>query len=126
MKRFWIGMVLLAVLLVLGAWMGGRMTDATLPCADGLDRAAELAMAEDWPGAKQAMEQAWRAWAENRNFSASLSSHEPMEEIDALFEELEIYGAREETAAFSAGCVFLAEKLRDLGNSFRLSWQNLL
>ena len=102
------------------------MMDRTLPCAEGLDRAAALAMAEDWPGAREAARQASRSWQENRPFSASVTSHEPMDEIDALFEELEIYGARENGERFAAGCVFLAEKLRDLAYSNRLSWWNLL
>lgn len=126
MKRFWIGAALLVVLVILGWWTGNRMTDSTLPCAEILDRAAALAMAEDWPGARQAARQATSSWQENRPFSASVTNHEPMDEIDALFEELEIYGARESAERFAAGCVYLAEKLRDLAYSNRLSWWNLL
>ena len=37
-----------------------------------------------------------------------------------------IYGAREDAESFAAGCVFLAEKFRDLGYSQELSWWNLL
>jgi len=126
MKRFWFGAALLAVLLITAGWLGNRMVKNTLPCADELEQAAASAMAEDWHSAKTMTSRARARWEENRRISASLSDHEELDEIDALFEELEIYGAREETVGFAAGCAFLAEKFRDLGQSNRLSWWNLL
>lgn len=126
MKRFWIGAWLLGVLVLLGWWTGTRVMDTALPCAASLDRAAALAMAEDWHGAKQAAGQAGEWWEQKRNFSASVTDHSALDEVDALFEELRIYSAREDAESFAAGCVFLAEKLRDLGESQRLDWWNLL
>ena len=46
-------------------------------------------------------------------------------EYDALFRELEIYRAREETAGYCALCVHLSQLLKDLGNSGRFTWWNL-
>lgn len=126
MKRFWLGVSLLGVMVVLGCWTGGKIMDTALPCAGQLDQAAALAMAEDWPGAKQAAERAQGRWQENRHFSACVTDHRALDEIDAIFEELQIYGAREDAESFAAGCVFLAEKFRDLGYSQELSWWNLL
>ncbi len=126
MKRMWIGVGLLAVVLISGIWTGNRMIQTHLPCADDLENSAACAMAEDWAGAGKLAAQARNTWQKNRKVSASVTDHEPMDEIDAIFEELEVYRAREETAAYSAGCMYLAEQLRDLGNSFKLSWWNLL
>ncbi len=126
MKRMWIGIGLLAVVLIGGVWSGKRMMNTHLPCAEDLEHAAACAMAEDWGSAGALAEKARDTWQQNRKISASVTDHEPMDEIDAIFEELEVYRAREETAAYSAGCMYLAEQLRDLGNSFRLSWWNIL
>lgn len=126
MKRMWFGLGLLALILIVGIWSGHRMTRVQVPCAEDLERAAACAMAEDWSGAGALTERARDLWQDNWKVCAAVSSHQPMEEIDALFEELDIYRAREDTTAYSAGCVYLAERLRDLGNSFRLNWWNLL
>lgn len=126
MNRMWIGAALLVLVLGLGIWVGDRMTGSHLPCAEDLENAAAFAMAEDWQTAGALADRAKENWQKNRRLSAAVTDHEPMDEIDALFEELEIYRAREETSAYCAGCRYLAEHLRDLGNSFRVSWWNLL
>lgn len=126
MKRFWIGILLLALVLAAGLWSGSRMRRIHTPCAVDLERAAACAMAEDWATASALTEQARELWNRNWKFSAAIAHHEPMDEIDALFEELEIYRAREETAAYCASCLYLSARVRDLGNSFQLSWWNLL
>lgn len=126
MKRFWIGVGILGVILVIGIWAGNRMQRTHIPCAMDLENAAACAMAEDWQGAGSLGDRARESWQRSRKVSASIANHQIMDEIDALFEELEIYRAREETAAYCAGCIYLAERLRDLGNSFRLSWWNVL
>ena len=126
MKRFWIGIGLLAAVLVVGIWAGSRMQQVHTPCAEDLERAAACAMAEDWAAASALTNRAKQLWQNNRHTSAAIASHQPLDEIDALFEELEIYRAREETAAYCASCLYLSERVRDLGQSFRISWWNLL
>lgn len=126
MRRFWIGVGLLAVLLAAGMWTGSRMRRTHMPCVADLENAAACAMAEDWTAAGALSGRAKEGWQNSWHLSASMANHQRMDEIDALFEELEIYRAREETSAYCAGCMYLAELLRDLGESFRLSWWNLL
>jgi hypothetical protein len=126
MKRFWIGIGLLVAILAAGLWAGNRMRRVHIPCAADLEQAAACAMAEDWAGATALTDRAKQLWQENWRTSAAISNHQPLDEIDALFEELEIYRAREETAAYCASCLYLSERVRDLSNSFRVNWWNLL
>jgi len=126
MKRFWIGIGLLAAVLAAGLWAGNRLRQAHLPCAEDLEQAAACAMAEDWAEASALTDRAKQSWQKNWRISAAITNHQPMDEIDALFEELEVYRAREETAAYCAACLYLSERVRDLSNSFRVSWWNLL
>ena len=125
MKRFWIGVGILAAVLAVGIWAGERMQRVHLPCALDLEQAAGCAMAADWTSAGLLGDRARESWMHNRKISASVANHQIMDEIDAAFEELEIYRAREETSAYSARCLYLAERLRDLGSSYRLNWWNL-
>lgn len=125
MRRFWIGVGLLGALLVLGIWGSGRLRRSHMPCAADLDNAATYAMAGDWIRADGLTERARKTWEHNFRFTAAIYHQEPLEEIDALFRELEIYRAREETAAYCALCVHLSQLLKDLGDSGRLTWWNL-
>ena len=126
MKRFWIGAALLTVLLVGGILVGNHMRRAHMPCAADLECAAACAMAENWAEAGALTDRAQELWEKSWHISASVANHQKMDEIDALFQELEVYRAREETAAYSAGCLYLAELMRDMGEAFRLNWWNLL
>jgi hypothetical protein len=125
MKRFWIGVGLLGALLVLGTWGSGRLRRSYMPCAADLDNAAAYAMAEDWVRAEGLTERARNSWEQDLHITAAIHDHQPLEDIDALFRELEIYRAREDTVSFCAVCVQLAQRLKDLGMSGKVSWWNL-
>ena len=125
MRRFWIGIGLLGALLAAGLWSGSRMRRNHMPCAADLDNASAYAMAEDWIRADALAERARNTWEHNLRLSAAIHDHRPLEEIDALFRELDIYRAREETAAYCALCAHLSSRLKDLAMSGELSWWNL-
>ena len=125
MRRFWIGVGLLGALLALGIWGSGRLRRSHMPSAADLDNAAACAMAEDWIRADGLTERARNTWEQSLRLTAAMHHQAPLEEIDALFRELEIYRAREETAAYCALCVHLSQLLKDLGNSGRFTWWNL-
>lgn len=126
MRRFWIGLVLLAALLAAGIWAGNRMERVHMPCAMDLQWAQSQASRGNWVAAGALTQRARDAWNRNWHFAAALANHQPMDEIDALFEELEVHLQRQDGALFCAACNYLAQKVRNLGDSFRLSWWNLL
>ena len=126
MRRFLVGTALLAVLLLVGVWAGNRMERVHMPCAVDLQWAQTQASQENWVEATALTQRARDTWHRNWHFTATLANHEPMDEIDALFEELEVHLQRRDGATFSAACSYLAQKVQDLGDSSRLSWWNLL
>ncbi len=126
MKRFWIGLSLLAVILIGGLWINHRMSRIHMPCAVDLERAAACALEEDWTGAAALADRARETWQKNWRLNAAMTDHQAMDEIDAFFEELEVYRSREETTPFSAACLYLAQRMKDIGYSFRFTLWNLL
>lgn len=126
MKRFWIGTALLIAILAGGGWTSRYMSRTHTPCAMDLEHAAQCAMKGDWEGAAVLADRAQQFWQHSWHMCAMMSDHDPMDEIDALFSQLEIYRLRGETSAFSASCRYLAQRLMDMGESFRLTWWNLL
>ena len=126
MKREQIGLALLLGLLVLGlltTWYMGRTHEKL---ADRLESAQTLALAENWEGAERLVRSARKDWEDNRHFSAALTEHAALEEIDSLFSQLKVYAQRKEALAYAAACAQIASYLEDLGDAQDLTWWNLL
>ena len=126
MKRFWIGLAMLVLLLITAVLAQHRMERIHTPCAMDLQWSADRAREGDWTAAGELAHRAREAWTGNWHLTAVLANHQPIDEVDALFEELEVYLDRRETTAYCAACVFLSQRVIDLGESFRLNWWNLL
>ena len=126
MKQFWIGLGLLGLILVSGLFLGNRMEQTHHPQAKDLDKAAAAAAEGDWEYAAALLTRAKKNWDESRDLAAALVHHEPLNDIDTRFAELGVYAKSRSNPDFSAGCAALAEVLRALPKSHKLSWWNLL
>ena len=126
MKRGWIGVGLLAVLLVTGLLVTWFMDRTHTNISEELERAAGFAMAGDWEEAAESAEEAYEDWQDSWHFSAAFADHEPMEEIDALFSQLLPYLAARDRVSFSAACRELARQVEAVGDAHGLNWWNLL
>ena len=126
MRRFWIGLGILGLFLLSGFWISSRMQAIHIPISEKLAQASEAAHGGHWDQAKALEDEASDRWERYRNFSAACCNHQPMDEIDARLRQLEVYRRQGLTARYSAECVYLAERMEDLAESFRLSWWNLL
>lgn len=126
MKRLWIGTALLAVFLVLGILLGLWMCQTHDALSLTLDRACRLAAEERLSEAAALARDAYADWQNCRKATAALADHTPMEEIDDLFRELEVYVQMDEPVHYAATCAQLSAKLRAMGESHSISWWNLL
>jgi hypothetical protein len=126
MKRIWFGAALLAALLILGIFSAALMEDTHLTQATQLNRAADFAMSGNWNGAKAAFSEAQTSWDKRSPVIAGLSDHEPMDEAEMLFAQLEAFAKAKEAALYSSTCLQLARQIEALGQSHRLNLQNLL
>lgn len=126
MKRIWIGIGLLAVLLISGIWAAESMERSHLPGAKDLRRAAELVLEEDWSQAEALTGRAREKWEEKWRVTASIADHEPMDEIDGMFAELKTYASIRDEVAYSGTCAHLAELLEAMGHAHTFNWWNFL
>lgn len=126
MKRGWIGLGLLTVLLAIGllvTWYMGRIHK---DISEELERSALFSIAGNWEDASETAEEAYEDWQEHWHFSAAFADHEPMEEIDAQFAQLFPYLAARDSVSFSALCRELARQVEAMGDAHGLNWWNLL
>ena len=126
MKRIWIGIALLVLLLGAGIRTSGFMKEAHLPVARDLRRAGELALEEQWGPAQAFASRGQKQWQKKWPVIAAVADHEPMDEIDALFAQLEVYAGEEDRLAYSAACAHLRSLLEALGQSHSFNWWNLM
>lgn len=126
MKRCRFGLGLLLVLLVLGvvsAWATGK---GLAPMTEGIRQAGDAALQEDWDAAKEISTGVRENWEKRFPFFASLSDHEPMENINGLFAQLEVYAQSRDPQNFAAVCGQLAQDLEAMGEAHSLKWWNIL
>ena len=126
MKRLVLGTAILAVLLASGLLVSRAMADIHDPIAADLQRAAVAALAEDWATAQDLLQQATDRWEHFHRITAAFADHTPMDKVDGLFRELQIYARSRENPHFSAICVHLQECIRAIRENYRLTWPNLL
>ncbi len=126
MKRCWFGAALLLVLLAGGIWAGKRMQRIHSDISDNLKQAANAALQEDWARADTALSAARRAWKENWRISATFADHEPMEEIDSIFAQAEVYQVKRDSQTLAAACAHLSRLVDAMGEAHECSWWNIL
>lgn len=126
MRRIWLGIGILTALLAAGLWAQWEMQALNLPIAQELERASAFALAENWEAAQALAENAVRQWEANRGKTASLADHSPMDEVDLLLAELDVYGVTRETPHFAACCTQLSRMVRAIGQAHVFNWWNVL
>ena len=126
MKRGIFGLGILFVFLGLGLWGSYAMSRFHEPVSDALEQAAQTALAGDLELAVQDAKAAQAKWERRWNQVAVLADHTPMDEIDAMFARLEIYGQSGNAADFAAHCNQLATLISATAEAHELSWWNLL
>lgn len=124
MKGLWLGCGILLILLglVLGVQRG--MERIYTPMENMLSQAGEAALAGDWDTAGELAEKAQQRWDTYRSMTAAVADHDPMDELDMLFEQLPAYCREQETADFAAACAAAAYMAQAMGEAQKLTWWN--
>lgn len=125
MKRLWIGVGVLLVLLALGVGSTAVMESIPGNLAEGMEEAAEVA-AVHWEKAKSLADSAREEWDRYAHIIASLTDHEPLEELEGLFFELDISRNWDDRGYFATVCARIASLAEALSESHTPHWWNLL
>ncbi len=126
MKRMWIGISLLLVVLLIGIGLTAAFSALHQPLAEKMEQASRAALAEDWEKAETLVEEASAQWERIRHFTAAVADHEPMEEMSSLLAELQVLLTLREKEAFATGCARLAKLAEAMAESQAVVWWNLL
>jgi hypothetical protein len=126
MRRLWISVGFLAVMLVLAILLTFLFDRIDTPLAEDLQQASQLAMAQDWEKATALAKQTRAEWKQYRKFIAAVADHEPLEKMEYLLDQLLVYADLRRTADFSAVCVELAALADAMLESQSLTWWNFL
>ena len=91
MKRLWIGVAFLALLLAGGFGISAGMDNLQKEISQQLTAACQTALAGDLEQAAVQANAAKEIWEQCRDLVATVTDHEPMEDMDTLFSQLPIY-----------------------------------
>ena len=125
-KRFYQGIGLLAILLALSVFVTWGMNRLHTPAEQQLQEASRLALQGDTQQALSLARQAHAHWEDTRTLTAAVADHSPMDDVDVLFSEMEVYAAAEEIPHFAACCLQLSDLLRSMYEAHSFTWWNVL
>ena len=126
MKRLWIGITILSLLLAAGIGTTVFATSTQKEISQTLQLASEAALQGQWQEAAILSQNAKMEWERCRKATASIADHEPMEEIDDLFSQMEVYLAANQLLPFSVCCASLSVLTEAIGEAHAINWWSLL
>jgi len=126
MARGWFGAAILVLFLALGFLAADRMENAHGPTEDLLKQAADATLDGEFDRGVTLGMEAKRRWERHWNGTATLADHSPMDDVDALFAEMEIYAKTGEEPHFAACCLELSKRLKAMAEAHTFSWWNIL
>jgi hypothetical protein len=124
--RYWLGIGLLVLFLTLGLWVTYAMDNVHSEIAQTLDTAAAQTLSGNLPEGITLVQQAKEQWQAHWHGTASVADHAPMDEVDGLFAQLEVYGQAGLSTDFAAYCARLSNLVAAVGEAHSLTWWNLL
>ena len=125
-KRFYLGLFLLAVLLVLGLLTGWAANRSLAPVVEDLNRATQALLNGDFTAGARLARQAKVTWQNRWRYMAAIADHAPMDEIDGLFSQAEYYVNAFDNTRLGACCARLGELVEAIADAHRLNWWNIL
>lgn len=126
MRRLWLGIGLLVILLILGICATVMVHSFHLSLSRQLAQAGSAAQAGDWEQAHLLISQARSSWTTHRNAIAAAVNHEPMEEIEEYFANLMVYYQQRDRLGVNLCCAALSAITEALGESQSINWWSLL
>lgn len=125
MGRFWLGVSLLAAFLVLSLFVGFAIEQAQNPIAAQLEQATAACLRGDSEAGYRLARQARHNWQTCWHWVAAVSDHAPIDEIDSLFSQVEVYAQAGQPEAFAAYCARLSQLVLAVSEAHSLHLWNL-
>lgn len=126
MKRFWIGISILALLLVSSVGVIVCLDRTMSQITDDLRLAQSAAASGDLEAAQKAVAAARQRWEHNRPLAACLANHGPLELVNQGFQELEVWARAGDSAQYEALCCILGQQIEALVQEVTPYYYNIL
>ena len=125
-RRMWLGIALLSVFLFSGIYTSVVTENICAPISDILQESCDYACAGELETAAELTLQASKLWKENWNKLAIVADHSPMDEIDGLFSQANMYAKTGALQDLSASCARLAQLVDAISDAHNLTWWNII
>ena len=125
-RHFYLGLLILLVLLLASAAAGYAMSVLHAPAQTLLSEASENALSGNMEKAIALSEDAYAHWRRFYSLTACVADHTPMDEVERLFAEIKIYAQADDAVHFAACCSELACLVSTISDAHLFSWWNLL
>lgn len=125
-KHFWTGLGILAALLALSVCISLGMKRAHAPGAEAFRQAAQLALAGELEQGRAFADAGRQRWYKSRAFTACVADHSPMDQVEDLLAEMDVFAKAEDAEHFAACCNQLAKAVEAMYDAHRFNLWNLL
>ncbi len=126
MKRFWLGLGILAAFLAAGFFVKEALEVRCRQTGALVQQAAEAAEKDNFAGARKALAQARQQWQRSGLLASAFCDHRSLEQAEMLLSELEVYAQREDSEGFLVCGSRLLQLLEAMAATQRLDLSNLL
>ena len=125
-KRFFLGAGILVLFLILGLLASCMMRRVTGPISDLLEQAADAVISGDEEQGKILARQAEKRWKSGWKTVALAADHNPMDEIDGLFAQIDFFARTDDRDRLGAYCAQVAELVEAIADAHTCTWWNIL
>lgn len=125
MGRFWLGAGILLTFLGLGIASTVYLDSVHEPIAQELVLASEQTLSGDLEEGLRLAQNAQKNWKRHWSATSLVMDHDPVEQIDAQFSQLQAYGRAGYEEEFAAACASLSALITAVGDAHDLTWWNL-
>ena len=125
-RRFYLGLGLLVLFLISGLLVTFGLARVHGPTAEAFSQAAEAALEGNLSQGIALARQAKDRWLQFRRATASVADHTPMDEIEGLLAEAEVFAGAEDAEHFAACCAKLARLVQGIADAHSPDWENIL
>ena len=126
MNRLWIGIGVLVLLLAMGVSFLVVSLNFHEDFSHNLKAAGRSAMAGNWADAEKKLAHSKEKWQAYQQFWAASTDHEPVEQVQQLFSQVELFQIRRMDVEFASACYALAELSEVINEAHNLRWWSVL
>ena len=124
--RFYLGLSILALFLLLGIFTFWGTEQALQPAADLFSQAAQTALAANLEEGIGLFRQAAGRWTAARAGISTVADHTPLEEIESLLAETEVFAQAGDAEHFAACCARLSRLMEAVSDAHAPAFENII